>query len=411
MLPPNAPGENFIHELRTALNHLYDPDVLRGSPLASMLGLRGRYDTPAALQNLLTRAIEQLKPGPNTPNKPHAQEVYDVLLYRYVQQFKQNEIANQLGVSVRHLRRQQTQAVYELAVWLWEKYRPAESSRADPPTAGGSAAEHVDSFTEELSWIKQPAAGQTATDLALALEGARLLIQPFADQNFARLRFPTHPFGLAQVHPVAFQQILLGLLGFAIKLAPHREICVETGEVEGWQTLTLSAPLNPNDQVAEDEVLSSLETVRKMIDLSQGTYSIEPTPPRFLARVAFRSVHPITVFVVDDNPELITMMKRFAAETRYRILGLNNPGATIEQAIHVMPDLIVLDIMMPQVDGLQVLSRIKHHPILEHIPVIICSVLPQKDLAAALGAAGFIQKPIQREAFLTALDKIDLERV
>ena len=69
----------------------------------------------------------------------------------------------------------------------------------------------------------------------------------------------------------------------------------------------------------------------------------------------------------------------------------------------VKVDLFVIDIMMPQVDGLQVLSRFKHHPLLGKLPVIICSVLPQKNLAASLGAIDFIQKPIQREAFISTL--------
>ena len=415
-LPASVPSEKFIHELRNALNHLYDPDFLRSSPLVGMLGLGGRYDTPLALQNLLTRAIDQLKPGARTPNKLHAQAIYDLLLYRYVQQFNQDEIANQLGISVRHLRRQQNQAIYELAASLWAEYHNTETALPAPdsfkvvrqPVSPVSA----DQFTEELFWLKQPP-GQTATDLALALEAAHLLIQPFAEQNNAHLIFPSQPAGLLQVHPVAFQQILLGLLTFIIqhtcqKNAPAQEIHIEmdapvlTGS-QGWQTLLISAALNPGVQPQEDS--SSLETVRKMIELSQGTYRLEQSPTRLFARAAFRSVEPITVLVIDDNLELITMMKRFTVETRYRILGLNDPAAAIEQALRIMPDQIVLDIMMPQVDGLQVLSRIKHHPTLSHIPVIVCSVLPQKDLASVLGAAGFIQKPIQREVFLTALDK------
>ena len=70
--------------------------------------------------------------------------------------------------------------------------------------------------------------------------------------------------------------------------------------------------------------------------------------------------------------------------------------------------MIVVDIMMPQVDGLQVLSRFRHHPMLGKIPVLVCSVLPQKDLAASLGASGFLQKPIRREPFLAALDQVRL---
>jgi CheY-like chemotaxis protein len=102
---------------------------------------------------------------------------------------------------------------------------------------------------------------------------------------------------------------------------------------------------------------------------------------------------------------MVTVMQRFAAETRYRVMGINNPKFVVEQATKLNPDIIILDIMMPQIDGLQVLSRLKHHPELGKIPVIICSVLPQTDLAASLGASGFIQKPFQRDTFIATLNQ------
>jgi hypothetical protein len=58
--PVLAPSEPFILALRSALNHLYDPDVLRLNPLVKIFGVDNRFDTPSALQNILTKAIESL---------------------------------------------------------------------------------------------------------------------------------------------------------------------------------------------------------------------------------------------------------------------------------------------------------------------------------------------------------------
>ena len=126
--------DQFIGALRAALNHLYDPDFLRKSELAQILKLAARADTPSALQSILIRAIESLRPAALTPNKAHAQSIYELLLYRYVQRFNQNEIANQLGISVRHLRRQQKLAIYELASVLRKQHTLLIGDAAAPST-------------------------------------------------------------------------------------------------------------------------------------------------------------------------------------------------------------------------------------------------------------------------------------
>jgi CheY-like chemotaxis protein len=65
---------------------------------------------------------------------------------------------------------------------------------------------------------------------------------------------------------------------------------------------------------------------------------------------------------------------------------------------------IVLDVMMPGVDGWELLQRIRHAPELEAVPVVVCSVLKDADLAEALGAAAFVNKPVLRQSFITALE-------
>ncbi len=139
--------EQFLDALRTALNHLYDPDALRRSPLAAAFGVADRLDTPAALQRILSAAIESLRP---TTANPQAQRFYDILLFRYVQQATQEEVAHQLAISPRQLRREQTAAIEMLACALDAQRcgAVATAGEASVPAAGRPTA-------DDLRWLRE----------------------------------------------------------------------------------------------------------------------------------------------------------------------------------------------------------------------------------------------------------------
>jgi CheY-like chemotaxis protein len=61
-------------------------------------------------------------------------------------------------------------------------------------------------------------------------------------------------------------------------------------------------------------------------------------------------------------------------------------------------------VMMPNVDGWELLGRLRQHPSTADIPVLVCTILPQETLALSLGASAFVRKPITRQVFLSALD-------
>jgi len=61
--------------------------------------------------------------------------------------------------------------------------------------------------------------------------------------------------------------------------------------------------------------------------------------------------------------------------------------------------------MLPGTDGWELLGRLREHPSLEGVPVIVSTILPQDKLARTLGAAGFIRKPLSRETLLSTLDR------
>jgi len=155
MKPP--PFELFQKQLRSALNHLYDPEYLRQSPLAGLLHVANQFDTPMLLQRILTEAIEGFHPKPDISVKSQAWNTYHILLFRYSQQLSQDEVAMQLGVSPRQLAREQEVALEMLAFSLWEQCHLSletgnEARETDTPAA---SVEDTDKMAGDLTWLSE----------------------------------------------------------------------------------------------------------------------------------------------------------------------------------------------------------------------------------------------------------------
>jgi len=112
---------------------------------------------------------------------------------------------------------------------------------------------------------------------------------------------------------------------------------------------------------------------------------------------------PSTVLVVDDSPVNIQVLVRTLDGTGHRILVATNGKSAIEIAHRTHPDLILLDVMMPEIDGFEVCRRIKSDTATQDIAVIFLSALGEvadKVAGLQLGAVDYITKPIQAEEVL-----------
>jgi CheY-like chemotaxis protein len=110
--------------------------------------------------------------------------------------------------------------------------------------------------------------------------------------------------------------------------------------------------------------------------------------------------------VVDDNHEIIELIQRYTSGTRYNLVGSSEPEQAVDLSIETGAQIIVIDVMMPKIDGWELLGRLRSHPKTSAIPVIVLSILAQEDLAYSLGAQKLVMKPVTQEAFLSALDEI-----
>ncbi len=113
----------------------------------------------------------------------------------------------------------------------------------------------------------------------------------------------------------------------------------------------------------------------------------------------------VRVLVVDDDPTVHDLMKRFLHREGYRVFTANGGHEGLRLARELRPDLITLDVMMPDMDGWTVLSTLKADVELADIPVIMLSMLDQKNMGFALGASDYVTKPVQRDRLAAMLRK------
>jgi len=112
------------------------------------------------------------------------------------------------------------------------------------------------------------------------------------------------------------------------------------------------------------------------------------------------------LLVIDDNEGLIHLLQRYLTDEAYNVMSAPNTEEGLEIIPQLQPDAIILDVMMPGIDGWELLQRLRTRRETEFIPVIICSVINDPELAFALGASQYVSKPVTREALRLALQQL-----
>ncbi|MEI1377230.1 response regulator [Nostoc sp. UHCC 0926] len=115
---------------------------------------------------------------------------------------------------------------------------------------------------------------------------------------------------------------------------------------------------------------------------------------------------PIHILLVDDNPNNLKVLSEMIQGYGWKALMATNGESAIEQTEYALPDLILLDVMMPGIDGFETCRRLKANPITQNIPVIFMTALSDsKDKVKGLeiGAVDYVTKPFQQEEVIARL--------
>jgi CheY-like chemotaxis protein len=404
---------DFSQKVNHALTHLYDPDVLRKHPLLELLGLSGQPNAQGLLRETLMRAIEELKPSPRIPIESRAWRVYKILHMRYVQQMDQEQTAHQIGVGVRHLRREQTTAVNALADVLYQKYAASIDAAGNSIQSSESALGPVDEpvsqadpLEEEFAWLQRGETGEAAV-LSELVPAAIQLVSPLAAAKgiaFENRLTDTLPEVL--IFPAALRQALISMTTYAIHRLISGRITFDAVPAEQTIELILSAtseqPLAPDTSKSQD----SLKSIQRLLGAHAAGLTTETSTAGFTFRLSLPVRRSILVLMIDDNQDVIDLFQRYVYATDYVLQTPPHLEDIFSFCEQIKPQVILLDIMIPQVDGWELLGRIQQHPSTQSIPIVVCSALPEGDLAIALGADAYLHKPVARADLLAALREV-----
>jgi CheY-like chemotaxis protein len=111
------------------------------------------------------------------------------------------------------------------------------------------------------------------------------------------------------------------------------------------------------------------------------------------------------LLTADDQLLVCELVRSFVEPEGFATVPARSAREAVEKARELRPDAITLDLLLQGRNGWETLYQLKSHPATAHIPVIIVSVLEEKEMAFALGASDYLLKPIEREALLAALRK------
>jgi CheY-like chemotaxis protein len=123
-------------------------------------------------------------------------------------------------------------------------------------------------------------------------------------------------------------------------------------------------------------------------------------------RPVLRSSTARTVLVIDDDSTVRELMERFLTKEGFSVVLAEGAVEGLRRAREVRPAAITLDVMMSDLDGWTVLAALKGDPELADIPVILVTIVDEKNKGYALGAADYLVKPIDRDRLARVLRKL-----
>jgi CheY-like chemotaxis protein len=393
--------DEFRRQVRDALHHLYDYPYLERHPLALRcwpeVG-RGGPSRAHRFNRLLLESIEELNPPGEVAVDTSHVRFYSLLVDRYVEERPLPEIMRKLGYSRSQYFREQQKAITMLASVLRERLLQQAPSSTEPDNLLDAEAERV---------LVQ----REAVDPVGVVKGVLEAVNHLARQYGVALTGDFGPrlppiYGSRTLLRQVFLKVLSNLIIQPGARRVHIRIRHERQMVAAELMIEPGLPDSRPDD-ADGRRMPDMDAVQRLVEMAGGHWrGFEVRPDGCICRFDFPVDNQKILLVVEDNEAVIRAFHRYLVGYNYQVVGATSGAEALRLAREANPAAVTLDVMMPNQDGWEILQSLKNDPATQHIPVIICSVLEDPELAHSLGAAAYLRKPITQADLLSALNNL-----
>lgn len=399
----------FPRHVRDALANLYDPIHLQTHPLAGLLDLQRLpgQTTGELLRETLRQAIISLRPPESVPLERPEWLSYRILWLRYAQSLTQEEVCAELGLSQTTYYRRHQGALEAVTAVLRERHAQQGgdhgSAQPAPDRAGG---DQVGARARRHAAALACNAPRESVSLDAVLHGALQTVYPLAQRRGIRItahspeQLPT-----TYADPAVLRQLLCAILseglrrcaGEALQLRVVRGDSETRWYLAGWGSL----------RSADLDVLPGLGVGQALLGAYGGKMWVEHDSKHgFVLGFNLPLSHPATILIIEDDADTMDLYRRYFQTSNYAIRTAPHAEELDAVLTEEPPDLILLDVLMPKRDGWAILQHLKGRPDTASIPVVVCSVLPEPELALALGAVAVLCKPVTEQQLLATVKTI-----
>lgn len=277
-------------------------------------------------------------------------------------------------------------------------------------------------------------------DVRTLVEMTVALVQPLLDKNENRLQvYVQDEVNTMFADPTRVRQVLFNLLSNAAKFTTKGDIWLRVAadhEMLRFEVEDTGVGIPKEQQAAifEEFVQADSATTRRFggtglglaisrrfCQMMEGSLTVDSEPgrgsvftmilpvsvpdkseyrPRYSKLRTTDTLKPVivkqrgTVLLIDDDDTVHEMLAHYLRDENLEVVTATTGREGIDLARKIKPDVIVLDVLLPEMDGWVVLSLLKGDPILAQIPVIMLSIVEDKNIGYTLGAADYLTKPI-----------------